>query len=102
MRCAASPGSADNATLISLRFLSWLNSWMSDSSVPLVSSSRMRPSSVSRSSSDELDLIEVVPDVAEDEEVAVVDLGPAVEHGARREQLHQLDRAAVRHADALA
>ena len=82
---------------------------MSDSSAPAVSSSRMRPSSVEQIVEaglradepalvrvlavvrvddrvddllEELDLVEVVPDVAQDEEVAVVDAGAAVEHRA--------------------
>src|ERR687897_519208 len=87
MRFAVSLGMAVSAALISDRFFSWLKSWMSESSLPVVSSSRMRLSSLSRSSSDAC--------------------GPmkrrsAVEHRRRREQLEQLHRAAIADADALA
>src|SRR5438105_4671105 len=44
---------------------------------------------------EQLDLIEVIPDVLQDEEVAVVDLVTTVENGAGGKELHQLDDAAI-------
>src|SRR5437868_108244 len=47
------------------------------------------------------DLVDAVPYVLEDEEVAVVDLRPPVEDRAGREQLQELDHAPVADAHAL-